>query len=93
MISDIDAKKTGPEILDSGSKLLAMADLGNKDGAPHLISARVIKELCIVMKTMEYQYADPAIRALQSLPVLEDYLLEDNKVPRFGPPPMDEEPE
>ena len=77
------SQTTSQEIAKTGVALNAMNDMcaenpqGTFPGNDHLITQRQIGEIITILKMLEYNYADPAIRALRALPVVEDFMLQD----------------
>ncbi len=74
-MNDFFGEKAGQDIQKQGAKLHAMNALENMvDGRKFLIREKQIMELIMVMRTMEYQFADPAIRELRSLIEIDEYI-------------------
>lgn len=70
--TDIFGDKTAPEILHTGKALETLNELSPQKSKRFEITQETKDNLITVLHTAPYNYADPAIRALEALHEIED---------------------
>jgi len=72
---DIEGKIAKMEILKSGQAFLDMQDRSSQDCKEYLINGRQIRELTIILSYLCDKFAVPAIREINSLDQVDDFVL------------------